>query len=100
MAGKVVWSYRADRDLQALYDYIATENPPAAVRYVEGLRNACRRLEEYPQSGKAFDGTYRVVVYRNHLVFHRHDALRNVIVVVRVVDARRDLSAGIEQLGF
>jgi plasmid stabilization system protein ParE len=100
MASKVVWSGRAERDLENLHDYIAKDKPAAATRYVKALRTACRRLVDYPQSGRVFDKTYRVIVYRNHLVFHRYDAARKIVIVVRVVDGRRDLSGGIDQLGL
>jgi toxin ParE1/3/4 len=100
MANKVVWLAGAERDLETLHDYIAKDNPGAATRYVKALRTACRRLVDYPQSGRVFDETYRVIVYRNHLVFHRYDGARKTVIVVRVVDGRRDLSAGIDQLGL
>ena len=100
MTSKVVWSGRAERDLKSLHDYIARESPAAAKRYVEALRKACRRLVDYPQSGRPFNDTYRVIVYRNHLVFHRYDATRRIVAIIRVVDARRDLSAGIDELNF
>ena len=100
MVRKVVWLDRAERDLDNLHDYIARDNPTAATRYVKALRNACRRLVDYPLSGKAFDDRYRVIIYRNHLVFHRYDPARKVVTVVRVVDGRRDLAGGINQLGL
>ena len=100
MAIKVVWSGRAERDLNSLYDYIARENAGAARRYVEALQKTCRRLVDYPQSGKQFNEAYRVIVYRNHLVFHRYDAARETVAIIRVVDARRDLSAGIDELSL
>jgi plasmid stabilization system protein ParE len=100
MPNDVVWSARAERDLKNLHDYIAVENPRAALRYAKALRKACLRLVDYPQSGRLFSETYRVLVYRNHLVFHRHDPKRNVVVVVRVVDARRDLGVDPDQLGI
>jgi plasmid stabilization system protein ParE len=100
MTNKVVWLAGAERDLQNLHDHIASDNPGAAKRYVEALRNACRRLTDFPQSGQSFDDNYRVIIYRNHLVFHRYDATRSVVTVIRVVDARRDLSARVDQLGF
>lgn len=100
MVSKVVWLGRAERDLENLHDYIARDNPTAATRYVKAFRNACRRLVDYPLSGKAFDDRYRVIIYRNHLVFHRYDPARKVVTVVRVVDGRRDLAGGINQLGL
>lgn len=69
MAGEVVWSDRASRDLTNLHDYIAKENPRAATRYVLGLRNACQRLVDYPKSGSMFNAMYRVLVIATILYF-------------------------------
>jgi plasmid stabilization system protein ParE len=98
MPSDVVWSARAERDLKNLHDYIAVENPRAALRYASALQETCLRLVDYPLSGRSFNDTYRVLVYRNHLVLHRYDPERNVVVVVRVVDARRDLGVNPDQL--
>jgi toxin ParE1/3/4 len=100
MVNKVVWLGRAERDLENLHGYIARDNPGAAARYVKALRKACQRLVDFPQSGKIFDDRYRVIIYRNHLVFHRYDASLKIVTVVRVVDGRRDLTGGIDQLGL
>lgn len=50
--GGVDWSSRAARDLEAIGDYIARENPLAAFRFVEGLIARADALSETPLIGR------------------------------------------------
>lgn len=59
--------------------------------YVDGLIGACGRLENFPLSGRRYDDTYRVIVYRNHLLFHAHDEIEDRVSITMVIDRRRDL---------
>lgn len=93
MAVEVVWLDEAKDDLRALLDHIATENPPAAERYVAGIADACRRLEVFPRSGRRYDDKYRCIVFRNHLVFYRFDEVRQQVLIAAVLDGRRDIAS-------
>jgi plasmid stabilization system protein ParE len=39
----------AQRDLRAIYDYIAANNRKAATRYIGTLKNKCQALADTPQ---------------------------------------------------
>jgi toxin ParE1/3/4 len=49
---KVVWLRTAVRNLDETATYIARDNPGAASRVVQRLRQATERLARYPDSGR------------------------------------------------
>ena len=50
---EAVFSPAAKRDLDGILDYIARDNPTAALRFVDSLRDKCRTLAQYPLLGAA-----------------------------------------------
>lgn len=96
MPASLIWRRRAENHLQTLYDYISLENPRAASAYAEDIVAATERLRTFPESGRQFDGRYRVLVVRNHLIFYRHDADRSLVSIVAVIDGRRDVKAALD----
>ena len=49
---RVVWTRPAARDLEAIGDYIAGENPRAADRIVRRIRDRAHDLMDYPLLGR------------------------------------------------
>jgi addiction module RelE/StbE family toxin len=49
----VVWLATAERDLDALTDYIAVDNPQAALRIFNTIRHSVERLAVHPHLGRA-----------------------------------------------
>lgn len=92
MAAEVRWLDQAKDDLREILDYITAENPRAAERYVSELQAACERLTPFPLSGRFYNEQFRVLVFRNHLVFHQYDKVAGMVSVVMVIDGRRDLT--------
>ncbi|HEY0106394.1 MAG TPA: type II toxin-antitoxin system RelE/ParE family toxin [Rhizomicrobium sp.] len=50
---KVVWSPRAERDLDDIWEYIAADNVDAADRILERLRTVSDLLADHPHIGRA-----------------------------------------------
>jgi addiction module RelE/StbE family toxin len=48
----VRWTPEAVKDRTAIWDYIAAENPGAAIRVDEAISKAAARLAAYPKLGK------------------------------------------------
>jgi len=48
---ELTWTAEAERWLHDIYDYIAQDNPAAAVRTVEALHHKAQVLREFPESG-------------------------------------------------
>lgn len=71
---RVRWLARALRDLEAIADYIAMDNPAAALRMVDRVEECTARLEDHPQQGRPgrVDGTRELVVSSTpYLVVYR-----------------------------
>lgn len=49
---KIVYRTRAHRDLEAIFDYIAKDNPAAARRVIARIMKSVGRLERLPFSGR------------------------------------------------
>jgi plasmid stabilization system protein ParE len=92
MAVEIVWLDQAKDDLRKLLEFIAEENPAAAANYVAGIRQACIKLADFPESGSRHDSKFRRIVFRNHLVFYRQDIENGTVSVVAIIDGRRDLA--------
>lgn len=96
MPFEVIWSDKAIGDIDSLAGFIAQDNPPAAGRYIAAVYEKCKRLGDFPESGRAFDAKHRVIVVRNHLVIYKFDQAANEVRIVTIVDGRRDISKLIE----
>ena len=91
MAADIVWIDHARDDLLAILDYIGKDNAAAAGSYVAGIEAACVKLAEFLKSGRAYNSRYRVVVFRNHLIFYTFEQNPDVVRIAMVIDGRRDL---------
>ena len=73
---RIIWRTRALADLRALRDYIAHDNPSAADRTAQHIRQAVMQLATFPHQGRpgrrpgtrelVVTGTPYFVVYRVH----------------------------------
>lgn len=94
----IVWRKRAIRHVNAIAEYLHERNPGAAAKYVAGLYEASLVLRDFPEKGRAYDGRYRVLVFRNHIVFYYFEGARDRIVISAVIDGRRDVSSILDAL--
>ncbi len=84
---------RAQRDLQQIYDYLATEAPLHADSFIDGLLDAIESLDELSERGAAPRDSvlrqrgYRYLEHRDYLIFYR--VLQRQVRVYRVVHGRR-----------
>lgn len=61
---RVVWLDRAESDLVSIAEYIAEDDPVAALSVVSTIRDAVRVLAEHPHIGRAgrVEGTRELVI--------------------------------------
>ena len=59
--GQIVWSEESQHWLRDIYEYIAEDNPPAALRTVESIRRRVRLLESFPEMGWRYPKSNRHV---------------------------------------
>jgi addiction module RelE/StbE family toxin len=73
--GKLVWTDRALRDLKAIDDYIAADDPDAAARWIDKLFAAAQRAAQFPLAGHVVrergDSQLRQVLVRTYRIVYR-----------------------------
>ena len=92
----VVWSESAAHDLKSIVSFIAEDSGQNARDVFAKIKKECRLLESFPDLGKVPTelealqiGGYRELSVTPWRIFYRKQA--NQIVILAVVDSRRDL---------
>ena len=66
------WTAEAERWLRDIYDYIAAENPDAAIRVVEGIYDKAQLLQQFPELGYRHEGLpdqhIRILLYGHYRI--------------------------------
>ncbi|GHV53262.1 plasmid stabilization protein [Deltaproteobacteria bacterium] len=70
---RVIWSVVAERDLNAIVEYIAQDNIHAALDMDELLRNSAAGLGIFPNQGRAgrIPGTRELLVRKQYILVYR-----------------------------
>ena len=65
---KVIWTPEAEKDRDAIWDYILAEDPQAAVRMDIVFSEAATRLADFPELGHdgRIRGTREFVIHENY----------------------------------
>jgi toxin ParE1/3/4 len=58
---QIVWTREAERWLSDIHDYIADDNPVAAMETVEGIYERAQSLAQFPESGSRYRASSRHV---------------------------------------
>jgi plasmid stabilization system protein ParE len=91
------WSRRAERDLEAIGDYIAADDPSAARAWVERLRVRARLAAATPLAGRIVPEVRRAdvreVFVRTYLILYRVE--RRGILILAVFEGHRRLPGGL-----
>ena len=80
-------------DLDAVWDYIAHDNPDAADQVIARIATAARRLADFPSSGTRrpdIHPTARSIPVGAYLILYR--VIDEVVEIVRVLHGARDLT--------
>ncbi len=90
---KLRWDARALKDLEAIYDYIANDDPAAAKRVVQRIEESIGRLLIIPMSGRPgiAKGTRLLAVPRlPYIVVHRvRGEIVDILAVLHTARRRR-----------
>lgn len=84
----------AQRDIQAIDDYISADSPDAADRLLESFRSAFELLATYPAAGRLRDELrpgVRSFPAGNYVIFYR--LAGDMIEILRVLHGSRDIDA-------
>ena len=95
MTLRIAWSREAEDDLLQIWGYLAREaSIPRADDQIQKIEQACRRLSDWPLSGRARDFLIpgmRSIVVAPYLIFYR--VLGDSVQIVRVLHGHRDVEA-------
>ncbi len=84
----------AERDLEAIGDYIADDNPSRALSFVGELRAQCAEIAKMPRACRArpeLGEGVRSCAYGNYVIFFV--AGKSKVTVVRVLQGAMDIPA-------
>ncbi len=86
---KIVWTPEAELDREEIFDYIAADNPRAAVRMDELFDEAVARLRHFPLLGGAgtVTGTRELIPHPSYRVVYQVEG--EVVWVLAVVHTAR-----------
>ncbi len=68
---QVIWSEESELWLRDIYEYIAEDNPQAAARTVEGIRERAQFLESFPELGWQYPDSnrhVRIILYGHYRI--------------------------------
>ena len=70
---EVVWTKRAVRNLESIFDYIAADNLAAAAHLAEEIYSQVGLLTDHPHMGRAgrVIGTRELVVHEHYIIPYR-----------------------------
>ena len=95
MTRRLVYRPQAEGDLQAIFDFIAIENPRRALSYIGEIREACRSLCDAPMIGmERYDirpGLRMLALWRRIVVAYELDDEK--VRVLRVFSGGQDYHA-------
>lgn len=81
---KLLWSAKARQRRDEIFDYIAADNPQAALWLDEQFSKTAQRIQNFPQSGRIgrVAGTRETVVHENYILVYEIKADKIVILTV------------------
>lgn len=91
---RLEFSPAADADLVEIASFIARDNVPRAVTFVDELEAACAKLVDFPLSGVARSDIrvgLRSKPHGSYVIFY--SVLETVIRIERILHAARDIGA-------
>ena len=69
---EIRWTIEAEVWLRDIYDYIAHDNPSAAIKVVDGIYEKTQLLKEYPEIGCKYrsesEGETRILLYGHYRI--------------------------------
>lgn len=95
---KIIFSEQADSDLLQIHTYLAARNKVAAGALANLFNSKIGSLAHFPFIGRErsiFARGLRSIVADNYVIFYRIE--RENILIVRVIDGRRDIDAEFER---
>ena len=91
---RLAFSPLAERDLEAIADYIAANNPTRALSFIRELRTMCSQLAQHPQGYRLrpeLGEGIRSCAHGRYVIFF--EIAPGGVAIVRILHGARDLPA-------
>ena len=91
---RLIYSDLSLNDIEGIVHYIGRDNPPAAMRFGEGILDTCRLLETNPELGvqrKDLGQGLRLFTYRGYGIYYRIDRAKQAVLIERVLHPALDV---------
>jgi addiction module RelE/StbE family toxin len=87
----IVWRMVAKADRQRIFDYIAQDNPRAALELDENFKDKAAIAERHPEMFKQgrVPGTREIVVPPNYILIYRVSKRPAGVVIARILHAKQ-----------
>jgi toxin ParE1/3/4 len=92
---KVIKAVGVDRDLAAIWDYIAVDNPEAAKQCLRQIDAQFGKLARFPLMGRVRSDLsvgLRSFPIGNYIIFYLPITNQSGVYIVRVIEGHRDIS--------
>ena len=93
---EILVSRRAQADLKRIWHFIAEDSPDAADRLLLRIDEKISLLADFPEIGPPrpdIRAATRILIAGRYLVLYEYDQPADVVEIVAVVEAMRDLKA-------
>ena len=92
---RIVWTRRARENLRSIRDYVASDSPRSADRFVERVLDCVNRVAQFPDAGAVVpefpDGTVREIFVGAYRIVYRIGERSVEVVTVRHASRQFDL---------
>jgi len=82
---KIIWTSEAERWLGVIYDYIAEDNPDAAIKVVNGIYSKAQILLEQPNIGYSYEHELeeeiRILLYGHYRITYLINSSNDIVVL-------------------
>jgi toxin ParE1/3/4 len=91
---KLIYTCKAEDDLDSIFDYIAKDSPENALNYIDKIKSAIEHLATSPFIGihcssKGIDRDCRILIFENYLIFYQFNEIDNEIKILRILHGSR-----------
>lgn len=104
MTLRILITPKASQDLDDVFNYIAQNNPDAALGFFDAARKTIARLAQIPSMGRLYlisnprlEGLrkWSIKGYEKYLIFYLTS--NDLLIIVRIIHASRDLPTILER---
>ena len=92
---EIRWTSEAETWLRDIYNYIAADNPDAAINVIEGIYNKAQTLRQFPETGYIHrveaEGEIRILLYGHYRIAYLCHKETDFIDILGVFHGALDL---------